>query len=140
MEIVGVPWGAKDTLEAHHTLLNHKVLPSTELVVGGAMRRREIIQAAALVTALPPMALAQGTVRRAQIAKIGILWHLDSANEPLTIYRDALIGTLSSLGHVEGNPVEQPTRLKLVLNLKVAKALGLDMPVSLLTLADEIIE
>jgi len=104
------------------------------------MRRREIIQAAALVTALPPMALAQGTVRRAQIAKIGILWHLDSANEPLTIYRDALIGTLSSLGHVEGNPVEQPTRLKLVLNLKVAKALGLDMPVSLLTLADEIIE
>jgi putative ABC transport system substrate-binding protein len=60
----------------------------------------------------------------------------------IELFRDAAVYVDKILkGATPGNlPVQHPTKFELVLNLKVAKALGLQIPHSLLMRADHVIE
>jgi putative ABC transport system substrate-binding protein len=121
-----------------------------EAAVASAIRER----AAGLIVVLDPMFLAQ-RVRLAELANkarlptiYGIEEHVEAgglmayaASRPEIFRRAAAFVDKILRGAKPSDlPVEQPIKFELVVNLKTAKALGLTIPESFLSLADKVIE
>jgi putative ABC transport system substrate-binding protein len=74
------------------------------------------------------------------MARDGLLWSY--APDPVALWRRAadFVDRILKGANPAEMPVEQPTKFWFVINLKTARAIGLDVPPLLLAQADELIE
>jgi len=144
-------------LQAAAQKIGIKVLPvqaQTPQEIEGAfsMMSREAV--GAVIVALDPFLIQQ----ERQIAELAVKHRLPSifanreyaeagglmsyGQNQLDIYRRAAtyVDKILKGAKAADLPIEQPTKLELVINLKTAKALGLTIPQSLLLRADEVIQ
>ena len=95
---------------------------------------RAQIGTAALAHRLPTVAGYRELVEAGALVSYGV--NLDSCFHRAATYVHRIMrGTT-----VADLPIEFPTRLELAINLQTAKKLGLEIPPTLLTRADEVIE
>jgi ABC-type uncharacterized transport system substrate-binding protein len=101
---------------------------------GLAYAQRELIGQLALKTGLPAAVFMRETMVSGTLLSYGV--------DSLAICRRAAVYVDMILkGAKPGElPVEQPTRFEFLINLRTAKALGIDVPPIMLARADEVIE
>jgi putative ABC transport system substrate-binding protein len=128
---------ARDTGEIERALTNFARQPNGGVIVtasAAADHHRDLIITLAKRHRLPTV-----HAYRYFVTEGGLIAYGPDTNEPFRLaagYADRILK-----GEKPGDlPVQEPTRYQLVINLKTAKALGLDIPATVLARADEVIE
>jgi ABC-type uncharacterized transport system substrate-binding protein len=135
LELVERPVGSVEELRAGLRALRpgevDAILYVADVMVASQM---ELIIESARAKRLPTMAQERGSVVKGALAAYGESFYTIGRLSAKQVQR-VLLGADPG-----GLPVEQVDRFHFVVNLRTAKALGLTIPQSLLTRADEVIE
>ena len=126
-----------NTSETERVIATFAAQPNGGLIVTGsalAVTYRELINSLAAKYKLPAVASNRIYVTDGVLISYGV--DFVDQNRRAAAYVDRILK-----GEKPGDlPVQAPTKYELVINLKTAKALGINVPASLLSRADELIE
>jgi putative ABC transport system substrate-binding protein len=130
------PIEMRDAGETEHAIVEFARTSNGSLIMtsAGSAARRELVIALAARHRLPAVYPFPYQVANGGLASYG--------PDIVDQYRRAAgyVDRILKGEKPAGLPVQTPTKYRLVINLKTAKALGLDMPATLLARADEVIE
>jgi putative tryptophan/tyrosine transport system substrate-binding protein len=110
---------------------------------GADMKRREFILALGGAAAVADLALKYrlpAITLFPEFAEVGGLMAYGTNLIDLFYQSGVLVGKVLDGAKPQDLPVERPSRFQLVINLRTAKALGLDVPPSIISRADQVIE
>lgn len=135
MQVRVLKAGSEAEIDAAFATLEQ--LPADALIVGPDTfftTRRERIIALAARHAIPAI------YSQSWFARAGGLLAYGPSLQPAYRLKGNYAGKILSGARPADLPVQQPTTFELLINIKTAKALGLDVPLHLQQLADEVIE
>ena len=130
-----IPVDLRDTGEIEQAIETFARSPDGGLIVvagGASIRYRDLIVTLAAQRKLPAVYWERFFVVAGGLTSYGV--------HTIDQYRRAAGYVILKGEKLADVPVQAPTKYEIVINLKVAKALGLDVPPTLLARADEVIE